>query len=57
MFFWYVMNIIGKTDNQINADGAHLLYDSLQYNTTLTSLTTGCKLKKYLKSVTMTMTW
>ena len=37
------MNIIGKTDNDIGKDGEHLLYDSLQYNTTLTSLSTGCE--------------
>ncbi len=27
-----------KTDNDIREDGAHLLYDSLQCNTTLTEL-------------------
>ena len=37
------MKIIGKTDNQIEEDGAHLLFDSLQYNTTLTSLNTECE--------------
>ena len=41
--FCYLMNIIVKTDNGINADGAHLLYDSLQYNSTLTSLNTECE--------------
>ena len=37
------MIIIVKIGNPIKEDGAHLLYDSLQYNTTLTSLNTGCE--------------
>ena len=32
-----------KIENQIEEDGAHLLYGSLLYNSTLTSLNTGCK--------------
>ena len=40
--FWYVMSIITKTGNRIEKDGAHLLYDSFQHNTTLTTLNTGC---------------
>ena len=49
------MWVIAKTDNQIGEDGAYLLYDSLQYNSTLTSLNTECKFKQCLILVTMTM--
>ena len=35
-----------STGNEIKEDGVHLLCDSLQYNSTLTSLYTECKQKK-----------
>ena len=43
------MSIIAKTGNQIKEDGTHLLYDSLQSNSTLTSLDTDCKLESIPK--------
>ena len=46
-----------KTVNLIGVDGAHLLYDSLQYNSTLTSLNTECEWNTMQKAKTLTMIW
>ena len=44
----YRMNVMTWAGNSIREDGAYVLYDSLQYNTTLTELQIDGKLMKQL---------